>query len=237
MPSLSSENIELVHDSLVQLRNAIVQLREWNIDVPDYVFFILLVALFFLCAWIVSRIENAHLDPEYVPNIQDADGYRATRFNYWGFWFNLGTMLLLMLGLLFLFFRIIYDWKVIFLISSVATLACAVWMVLFFRKFYLTIDDNGIHGFCGLSDGTGALANFRNDKFNISWEKIERIKLTTEGYGRYSRDALAIYCNKYLDDPDIVIHLKLLSTLKVIDAIKFFSARNNKPNIISRDNN
>lgn len=35
MPSLSSENIELVHDSLVQLRDAIVQLQEWNKDVPD----------------------------------------------------------------------------------------------------------------------------------------------------------------------------------------------------------
>lgn len=35
MLSLSSDKIELVHDSLVQLRDAINQLLEWNRDVPD----------------------------------------------------------------------------------------------------------------------------------------------------------------------------------------------------------
>lgn len=35
MLSLSSDQLELVHDSLVQLRDAIIQLQEWNKDVPD----------------------------------------------------------------------------------------------------------------------------------------------------------------------------------------------------------
>lgn len=35
MLSLSSDQLELVHDSLVRLRGAIVQLQEWNKDVPE----------------------------------------------------------------------------------------------------------------------------------------------------------------------------------------------------------
>ncbi|MGN1240618.1 MAG: DUF86 domain-containing protein [Paludibacteraceae bacterium] len=35
MLSLSSNQQELVHDTLVQLHDAIVQLQEWNKDVPD----------------------------------------------------------------------------------------------------------------------------------------------------------------------------------------------------------
>ena len=35
MLSLSSDQLELVHDSLSQLRDAIAQLQQWNRDVPD----------------------------------------------------------------------------------------------------------------------------------------------------------------------------------------------------------
>lgn len=35
MLSLSSDQLELLHDSLVRLRGAIIQLQEWNKDVPD----------------------------------------------------------------------------------------------------------------------------------------------------------------------------------------------------------
>lgn len=202
----------------------------------EYVYVFVILALLFLCAKHITRVQDTHLDPKYIPNRQDVDGYRATRFRYWGFWLLIGFILLI--ASFFVFLSILmYEnsiaLAVFTMIGSVILYGMSVWMILSSREFYLTIDDKGIRGVCILSNEIETKEHSVGT-FDITWQKIEKIKLTTVRWGNSSADALAIYYNKYLDDPDMVILLNFISTLKVIDAIKFHSCRNNKPNIISR---
>lgn len=194
---------------------------------------LLILAFAFIGSWLNERAKEAHLAPEYVPEWQNPDGFHARCLTYWGFWFYPGILFFLsMICLLPIAWHKTNGMTdLALLISSIIPLAMLVWLIFHFRKTHLTINSKGIHGY---SNEIGLDTQSKTREYNIVWKDIEKIKLTIVGSGKGSCDALAIYYDKTTVKPDLVICLRHMSTIKVIDAIRFFSALNNKPNIIRR---
>lgn len=214
--------------------------EEWYADFIVFAICAIPVVLVILILWLKERAKKAHLAPDYVPKWQDADGYYRKSVPKWLAWIISVLFIAVAIALLVFFPQLIYDdFKEtldirLVVISSFMFLgmfaSCILVIVIINkgRKHYLAIDDKGIRGIQPKSVSILDLIR-EPEAFDLTWEQIDKIKMTTVSSGQYSSDAFAVYFNKYAPEPDLVI---TSVNLKAIDAVRFFSARNNKPNII-----
>lgn len=194
--------------------------------------FLFFVIIFFL-GWVYDKMKAVHLAPEYVPDWHDVDSYHATFFKTVKFWYLaiISSVLLMMFG----FLLSLPDMLAIFFCLPILCIMSMVWICVWSRKFRIIVDDFGIRGLFKNAEKKWRDNQPNNIEFCISWDQIYKIKMVTRGQGKYSYDALAIYRDSVATDPDMIISLYHAPTIRLIDAIKYFSFRNNKTIIFEKE--
>lgn len=135
-------------------------------------------------------------------------------------------MFLLTVGLVYvtylLFISAIMWLKLLGIIWGLSSVVMILFLVSYIRrcKCYLSIDQRGIKGYyCNIHH----LLIPKFETIDVTWDKVNKIELTEEGWGRLTIDGLKLYVGK---SPRLktTINLELFPSKMVIDCINFHYA-------------